>query len=153
MAVENTTTHTPRKPPKFLNSIMKFLLRTPFAGPLGSQLVLLSFTGRKSGKTFTIPLGFAKRENTVVLFTDHTWYKNLIDNPSVTLRLQGKELKGRAEIVHDDKELIAKELEAFVKERPNAARAYSITLDANKQPNLESVQRASQLFTVIYVHL
>ncbi len=136
-----------------MNSIMAFLLHSPLQGPLGSQLVLLTFTGRKSGKTFTTPLGYTKRGNTIVLFTDHAWYKNLIDNPSVTLRLQGKEFKGRAEVIHDDKELIAKELAAFVQERSGAARAYNVKLDAEKRPDPVSVQQAAQLFTLIYVYL
>ena len=153
MAVDNTPKHTPRTPPKFLNSIMVFLLHSPLQGPLGSQLILLTFTGRKSGKTFTTPLGYTKHGDTVVLFTDHAWYKNLIDNPSVTLRLQGRELQGRAEVIHDDKQLIAKELAAFVQERSGAARAYNVKLDASKQPDPMSVQQAAQLFTLIYVHL
>ncbi len=153
MAVANTSQRTPRRPSKFMNSVMAFLLHSPLQGPLGSQLILLTFTGRKSGKTFTTPLGYTKRGNTVVLFTDHAWYKNLIDNPSVTLRLQGKELKGTAEVIHDDKELTAKELAAFVQERSGAARAYHVKLDASKKPDLESVQQAAQVFTLIYVHL
>ena len=153
MAVDNTPKHTPRTPPKLLNQIMTFLLQSPLQGLLGSQLILLTFTGRKSGKTYTTPLGYTKRGDTIVLFTDHPWYKNLLDHPSVTLRLQGKELKGNAEVVHDDKELIAKELTAFVQERPGAARAYSVKLDASKQPDPASVQQAAQSFTLIYVHL
>ena len=153
MAIDNTPTHTPRTPPKLLNQIMTFLLQSPLQGLLGSQLILLTFTGRKSGKTYTTPLGYTKRGDTVVLFTDHGWYKNLLEHPSVTLRLQGKQLKGTAEVIHDDKELIAKELTAFVQERSGAARAYSVKLDASKQPDPVSVQRAAQLFTLIYVHL
>ena len=153
MAVDNTPQHTPRTPPKLLNQIMTFLLQSPLQGLLGGQLILLTFTGRKSGKPFTTPLGYTKHGDTVVLFTDHLWYKNLLEHPSVTLRLQGKQLKGTAEIVHDDKELIAKELTAFVRERPGAARAYTVTLNAAKQPEPASVQRAAQLFTLIYVHL
>ena len=153
MAIDNITERTPRKPSKFMNQIMAFLLHSPVQGLLGSQLVLLTFTGRKSGKTFTTPLGYTKHGNIVVLFTDHAWYKNLIENPSVTLRLQGKECKGRAEVIFDDKELIAKELAAFVQERSGAARAYNVKLDAAKRPDPVSVQQAAQLFTLIYVYL
>jgi len=153
MAIDNTPKHTPRTPPKFLNQLMTFLLRSPLQGPLGSQLVLLTFTGRKSGKTYTTPLGYTREGNTVVLFTDHPWYKNLQENPSVTLRLQGKQVQGNAEVIHDDKERIAKELASFVHQRPGAARAYNVTLDAAKQPDSASVQQAAQVFTLIYVHL
>lgn len=153
MAIDNAPKHTPRTPPRFLNQLMTFLLRSPVQGPLGNQLLLLTFTGRKSGKTFTTPLGYTRQGNTVVLFTDHPWYKNLQENSSVTLRLQGKQVKGTAEVVHDDKEKIAQELAAFVRQRPNGARAYNVTLDAAKQPDPISVQQAAQLFTLIYVHL
>ena len=153
MAIDNTPKRTPRTPPKFLNQLMTFLLRSPIQGPLGNQLLLLTFTGRKSRKTYTTPLGYTRQDNTVVLFTDHSWYKNLQENPSVTLRLQGKQVQGTAEVIHDDKERIAQELALFVHQRPNAARAYNVTLDATKQPDPTSVQQAAQLFTLIYVHL
>jgi deazaflavin-dependent oxidoreductase (nitroreductase family) len=136
-----------------MNQIMAFLLRSPLSGPLGNQLVLLTFTGRKSGKPYTTPLGYIRRGDTVVLFTDHAWYKNLLEHPSVTLHLQGKQLQGNAEVIHDDKELIARELTAFVQERSGAARAYNVKLNDSKQPDPASVQQAAQLFTLIYVHL
>lgn len=151
MSIENDAKRTPRTPPKFLNQIMSLLLRFP--GPLSNQLTLLTFIGRKSGKTFTTPLGFTRQGNTIALFTDHGWWKNLRENPSVTLRLQGKKVKGNAEVIHDDKEKIAQELLDFVRQRPNAARAYNVKLDASGQPIQESVQQASQWFTLIYVHL
>ncbi len=153
MAIDNTPNYKPRTPPKFLNQLMMFLLRSPLQGPLGNQLLLLTFTGRKSGKTYTTPLGYTKEGNTVVLFTDHPWYKNLQESPSVTLRLQGKTVQGTAEVIHDDKETIAKELASFVRQRPGGARAYNVTLDSAKQPDLASVQQAAQVFTLIYVHL
>ena len=153
MAIDNAPKRTPRTPPKFLNQLMALLLRSPLQGPMGRQFVLLTFTGRKSGKTYTTPLGYTRQGNTVVLFTDHAWYKNLQENPSVTLRLQGKQVQGLAEVIHDDKEKIAQELTSFVRQLPNAARAYNVTLDASKQPDPISVQQAAQLFTLIYVHL
>lgn len=151
MSIENAPKHTPRTPPKFLNQIMSLLLRLP--GPLSNQLTLLTFTGRKSGKTYTTPLGFTRQGDTVTLFTDHGWWKNLRDNPSVTLRLQGKKVKGNAEVIHDDKEKITQELLEFVRQRPNGARAYNVTLDASGQPTLESAQQASQWFKLIHINL
>jgi deazaflavin-dependent oxidoreductase (nitroreductase family) len=151
MSVANPSKPTPRTPPKILNQIMSLVLRFP--GPLSKQLTLLTFTGRKSGKTFTTPLGFTRRGDTVILFTDHAWWKNLRNNPSVTLHLQGKKVKGNAEVIHDDREKITQELLDFVRQRPNGARAYHVTLDASGQPTLESAQQAAQWFALIYIHL
>jgi hypothetical protein len=36
---------------------MRALLRSPLHGLLSGMLMLLSYTGRKSGRTYTIPIG------------------------------------------------------------------------------------------------
>ena len=89
MAVE-TKERERRRPPKFANSIATFLLRSPLHGMMSSFLVLLTFTGRKSGKQYTIPVGYGRKGNTLSIFTDNKWYKNLQANPEVKVRLQGK---------------------------------------------------------------
>src|ERR1700744_2301850 len=41
---------------RIVNPLLRFLLRTPLAGAAGKQLMVLSFTGRKTGKPYSIPL-------------------------------------------------------------------------------------------------
>lgn len=149
--------HTTRKarqaPPKFINKSLVVLLRSPLHGLVSKSLMLLTYRGRKSGKMYTIPVGYTRQEDTVTLFTDHNWWKNLRDQAPVTLRLRGKKLQGTAEVIHDDIELITEGLMAFVQQHSRAAPAYGVKLDANGQPDRASAQQAAQRFTLIRIHL
>ena len=115
--------------------------------------MLVTFCGRKSGKLFTTPVGYLPEGNTISFFTDHNWWKNLVNQAPVTLYVQGKQLQGISEVVYDDEELIANELRRYVEQRPRAARAYSITLDANGKADPETVRLATQRFVLVRVTL
>ena len=70
----------------------------------GSEVVLLTTTGRKSGKRRTTPLfGLADGENWTVIASqgghhEHpNWYLNLRDNPEVALQVGSETMRMRAE--------------------------------------------------------
>ncbi len=70
----------------------------------GSEVVLLTTTGRKSGKQRTSPLfGLADGDNWTLIASqgghhEHpNWYLNLRDNPEVELQVGSKTMRMRAE--------------------------------------------------------
>jgi len=65
--------------------------------------MLLTFTGRRTGKTYTIPVGYTREGGTLTLFTDHAWWRNLRGDGGVpvTVRLAGHPVAGRAEAIPD----------------------------------------------------
>ena len=70
----------------------------------GSEVVLLTTTGRMSGRRRTTPLfGLADGENWTVIASqgghhEHPhWYLNLRDNPDVTLQVGSESMRMRAE--------------------------------------------------------
>ncbi len=101
------------KPPNFLfkylvNPVMKRMLRSPKA-KMGDMILLLTFTGRKSGKQFTAPVAYRQvADKTLVLYIDSPWYKNLLGGASVTVVLKGREMRGWA-VATDDSEQIVQE--------------------------------------------
>jgi hypothetical protein len=153
MSAETATTSAGRQPPKLANKIMKFLLRTPLHGVMSRHIMLITFRGRKSGKEFTTPIGYERLGNTVRAFTDHSWWKNFTSQPEVTLTIQGRRYPGTAEAVHDDKETIAKELQAYIQHSPMAARAFSVEVDASGKAVPASARQAAERLTLVRVHL
>jgi deazaflavin-dependent oxidoreductase (nitroreductase family) len=108
------------KPPKALfkvvNVIMKRVLRSPKA-KIGDQILLLTFTGRKSGKSYTTPIGYRKLDDrTLVLFTDSPWYKNLLGGAPVKVLLKGQERTGWA-VAGDDVDTLVREASAHQRAR------------------------------------
>jgi deazaflavin-dependent oxidoreductase (nitroreductase family) len=89
-------------PPRWLNALLRFMLRTPGLQRLvGRSTALLTFTGRKTGKSFTTPITYVADNGRVILTCNQhrQWWRNLADRPSVALRLAGKEVSGRAQVL------------------------------------------------------
>jgi len=49
-----------------LNVPMRLLLRLPFPTPLSQQLMLVSFTGRKTGKAYQQPVSYVQQGDTLL---------------------------------------------------------------------------------------
>jgi hypothetical protein len=90
---------------KLMNPLMKALLYSPFHGRVSKSLMLLSFTGRKSGKKFTTPVGYLRQDRTIIVFTHSPWWKNMIGGAPVSMRIQGKNTTGVARPVNDPVEI------------------------------------------------
>ena len=82
-----------------LNAAMKLFLKTPLLQKaIGKQLALLSFTGRRSGKSYTIPVSYERDGKSILMLTRKTrsWWRNFADLPAVELRLAGEVVAGTA---------------------------------------------------------
>jgi len=139
--------------PPFVNNAMKFVLCSPVHKMVSKFTLLISFTGRKSGKTYTTPVSYSQFEDRIYIFTHANWWKNLCDGAPVTLTLQGQELKGMAEPVAEDKETIATWLAAHLRNVPSDAKYYSVTFDEHGNPYAEEVEKAVQTVVMICVEL
>ena len=139
--------------PPMLNKAVKFILRSPLHGMISKYLLLITFTGRKSGKTYTTPVSYHSENNRVTIFTHANWWKNLRGGALVHLRLRGQELQGLAEPVTEDKTAIAAALTTHLQKSPFDARYYDVTFDENGIPNAEEINQAVQTVTMIRVQL
>jgi hypothetical protein len=94
----------PRQPPRLmglLNVPMRALLRLPFATPLSAQLMLLSFTGRKTGKRYLQPVSYVRDGDTLLTPGGGKWKLNLQDGRPIRIYLQGRAVQARPEIIGD----------------------------------------------------
>ncbi|MCI0609529.1 MAG: nitroreductase family deazaflavin-dependent oxidoreductase [Anaerolineae bacterium] len=77
----------------------------------GLEVLLLTTTGRKTGKQRTTPLGYFKdQEGSYVIIgsnagfdTHPAWFYNLKSKPHVTIQVKDKQLEANAEIAGPDK--------------------------------------------------
>jgi deazaflavin-dependent oxidoreductase (nitroreductase family) len=143
---------TPTVPP-YVNSAMKFVLRSPVHGIVSKTVLLITFTGRKSGKIYTTPVSYSQHGDQVTIFTHANWWKNLRSEAPVTLRIQGRELQGLPEPVAMDKQAVAAGLAAHLRVVPSDARYYGVTFDDRGNPRAEEVKNAAQMVVMIRVRL
>ncbi len=139
--------------PPFVNKAMKFVLRSPLHALVSKSVLLISFTGRVSGKTFTTPVSYSQSGDRVTVFTHAAWWKNLRGDTPITLRIRGQELVGFAEPVAGDKPAIAEALAGHLREVPSDARYYGVTFDPAGNPRTEEVEKAVQTVVMIPIRL
>jgi hypothetical protein len=83
-----------------LNRVMRPLLRSRWHGRVSDRLLLITVTGRRSGRTFTFPVSYTEREGVVTIVPSSPerkrWWRNLRGGAPVTLRLRGVDRTGHA---------------------------------------------------------
>jgi len=139
--------------PPIVNQAMKFVLRSPVHGMVSKNVLLISFTGRKSGKIYTTPVSYSQYDDQVIIFTHAVWWKNLRNDAPVTLCIRGRELQGLAEPVAEDKRAVAAGLAEHLRRVPSDARYYGVTFDDHGNPREEEVEKAVQTVVMIRIRL
>lgn len=152
MSIHHTTHRPPREIPPFMNRIMSLLLRSPLHSLVSSQIMLLSFHGRKSGKLYTTPVGYLREDAKITLFTDHQWWRNLQNDAPVTVRIGNQTLRGMANVTLD-KTTTLPILHRYLQKSPNAARAFSVDKNASGDFDATSLQDAARRFTLMHITL
>jgi deazaflavin-dependent oxidoreductase (nitroreductase family) len=117
------------------NSFMKGILRSPLHGLVSKNVMLITFTGRKSGKTYTTPVNYVRDGETLLVLShdDRTWWKNLRGGASVSVCLQGKDLKGTGG-VFEEPEAVAEGLLTLVQRSPSLQKYLQIELTPDGGP-------------------
>jgi len=113
--------------PRFFWRLIHFGPRIAYAlglGPLiGRFVLLLTTTGRKSGRPRVTPLVFEQQGETILVASargaEADWIRNIQANPQVRVRVGRREFQGLAEVT-TDAEKIADYIERQIKRNPKA---------------------------------
>jgi len=127
------------------NPILKWLLRSPFHGMLSGSTMLITVTGRKSGKEITTPVNYVDmgEDLLTVSFKRRTWWRNLRGGVPVTLRLRGRDMKANSTVIEDD-DGVAKQLGVYFKIVPQYAKYLHVRLDENGAPVAQDVLNSAK---------
>jgi deazaflavin-dependent oxidoreductase (nitroreductase family) len=137
----------------WLNSIMAGLLRSPLHGLLGKNTLLMTYTGRKSGKVYSTPMNYVRLEDVLLTtsYRERTWWRNLRGGAEVTVRVQGH-LQAQAEVIEDDAG-VAAGLGQFLQLAPAWAKAFHVKLAADGKPLASDVTEAARTRVVVRTRL
>ncbi len=115
------------------NDFVKFFLRTPLYVFMGDTM-LITVTGRKTGKRYTTPVGFFREGNClwVISNRDRTWWRNLRGGADVELHIRGKDVQAFAEAILDE-EMVATQIMEYVRHIPMSAKALGVRVE-NGEP-------------------
>lgn len=93
--------HPPSALLRLVNPILSALLRTPLAGSARRQLMVLKFSGRKTGRQFTIPVSAHVIDGDLYALVYASWKHNFRDGAPAQVVYDGKTTTMRGELISD----------------------------------------------------
>lgn len=138
---------------KWMNRMMKWMLRSPFHSSVSQSIMLISFNGRKTGKRYTTPIRYLRTNDKVIAFTREAWWKNLEGQAPVELRIAGQDVRGIPTPINGQQATIHKALYRFLSMFPSDAKYYAVALDAAGKPLDADVAQAAQDTILLEIQL
>ena len=131
---------------RVINPVVRILLRSPLHWLLSRSLLLLTVVGRRSGRTFVIPVRYMQQGATVRFVTERSnqWWRNMLGGARVRLTLAGVERDYVATAIADDPERVARFLRVLFEHYPQDAAYHDLRLDSGRQPEPEELMDAAR---------
>jgi len=134
----------------WFNPIMKWLIASPLHFFVSKNMMLITYTGLKTGKTYTTPVNYL--QNGAVIYAtswrDRVWWRNLRGGNPVKLLLQRKEVTAKPEVAEVETS-VAELLTVYLRLAPRLARYFQVQLEPDGEPNLEDVQTIAKKMVVV----
>jgi len=127
-----------------MQPLIAALLASPLHGLLSGDVLLMTWTGRKSGRRYTLPLSYVEQGGQLYLCTrpeGSQWWRNLKGGADVELTLRGRRVAAVATILEADSPEALDGLRAFVSRNPRTGEMlYHVARDGGA-PRESDVQR------------
>lgn len=135
------------------NDFMAWLLRSPLHSLLSNGMMLITVTGRKTGRKYTTPVGYYREGDDLWVITsrDRTWWRNLQGGAEVVLLLKRKPVIGFAEPELEEKAVEAR-IPEYLRHVPTASRPMGIHMK-NGKLNAEDIARTAKERLFIRIRL
>jgi deazaflavin-dependent oxidoreductase (nitroreductase family) len=136
---------------RLVNPLLAALLRSPLHRLASRKLMLLTVTGRKTGRSYTLPIGRHEApDGTFVLSAGGGWRHNLHGGADVRVTLDGRERAGHAVLEED----AARTAEVFKRLLDRAgARALAVKVNVSRSPTVAEIEPALADRGVAYLTL
>ncbi len=95
------------------NARMRALLSGPNPGPVGERIALLHFTGRRTGRAYTVPAGVHELAGDLVVATGSAWRHNFAGGADGELTWRSRREAARFTLVEDQERIVGAYLTLF----------------------------------------
>jgi deazaflavin-dependent oxidoreductase (nitroreductase family) len=135
------------------NDFVAWLLRSPFHGAISRGILLITVTGRKTGRRISTPVSYWREGGSLWVMSgrDRTWWRNLTGGAPVTVRLQGRDVQARAEPVLEEA-VVAERLSGYLRRLPGNARYIDVRME-HGEPNAGDVAREAKKRLMVRIDL
>jgi hypothetical protein len=138
----------------WFNPMMTLLLKSPLHGVISRGVMLVTVTGRESGKSISTPTNYLRAGDTlwVISWRTRRWWKNLRGGANVRVLLAGRSVEGRGQVIEEQK-VVAQSLFEYYRKVPQLAKYVQIGLDAAGAPVWPDCEHAAQKMVVVTINL
>jgi hypothetical protein len=138
----------------WFNPIMVWILRSPFHRLISQSVMLVQYTGQKSGKAYAVPVNYLQRGK--MLFTisqpGRTWWRNFRKGAPANLLLRGRQVPAFVQASQDVDD-VAQALTDFLTGNTRYAGYLKVRLGEDGRPFPDDVRRAAAERIVIRYQL
>ncbi len=124
----------------FMSPLIRLFLSGPLHRLMSSNLLLLSFNGRKTGRAYKTPVSYVRDGDDLLIPGGGRWWRNLAGSP-VSVRLQGEWRQVTAQVI-SDRQAMAEALARMIELRPIVSLFTGIRRGPDRLPDAESLDRA-----------
>jgi hypothetical protein len=138
-----------------MNGAVSAILRSPFHWPLSAGLMLITVTGRKTGRVYTIPVGYQEVDGAIVILVgeapNKVWWRNYVTPAPMGLRVRGKSLEGIAEVLRPESPEFRERAEASLRRAPFMPRVLGVDFDRAGGLTSEQVKDLAARIAIVRV--
>jgi hypothetical protein len=128
-----------------MRSVNPMMRRLVERGRFGNQLLVLHYTGRRTGRRFDVPAGYHMIDGVVSVLTNSGWRHNFAGGKDIEVTLHGRRQPARAVLI-DRPDSVAAVYERLVGELGvrQAERRLGIRINLDRAPTLDELRDAVQ---------
>jgi len=140
-----------------LNPVIGALLRSPLHPLLSPGLLLLTVTGRKTRRRYSIPVGYQRDGDDVVVMVSEArtkqWWRNYYEPGPVSVRLRGEDRAGRAELVAPGSDEFRDRVEQTLARVPWMGRVFKVDYDRKTGLRPDQVDFLGEEIAIVRIRL
>jgi deazaflavin-dependent oxidoreductase (nitroreductase family) len=138
-----------------LNPLISLVLRTPLHWLLSPGVMLITVTGRRSGRRYTIPVGYQRYDETLTVMVSEaprkTWWRNYREPGLAEILLRGRNLPARAEVVAPGSEEFRSRCQRTLERMPWLGRVFGIEYDRSRGLDDDQVKQLAEHNAVVRI--
>ena len=139
------------------NSLVAAILRSPFHWLLSFGLMLITVTGRRTGRRYTIPVGYQRHEDVLTILVSEApkkqWWRNFHAPAPVEVRVRGKALQGIAQLVTPASPEFKAQAENTLRRLPWMGKVFGIEYRRGEALSDQQIAVLSRNIAIVQVEL
>jgi deazaflavin-dependent oxidoreductase (nitroreductase family) len=136
------------------NPLLQAILRSPLHRLASRDLLVLEYTGAKSGQRRSLPLSYVEHDGRIYLCTRSSlWARNLRTEPAVGVWLRGQHVAGTADVIEPTSGEARDALRAFLTRNARTGEILYEVRSSAGRPCEEDVVREAPRSVVVRLQL